>query len=148
MPLYCLQGGFSSPLAAAAGRGLHQPSSCTLLLCARISHLLLHAAPLDAAHNHSNLYPNHTTLNLHPHPQPDGEQAPEEGEEAYDEEYYDYQEEEEIDYSRPFPAEVPMDANTKMLSSIPLALYYPAVLALAAAGGFVGSAIGRGVPGE
>lgn len=87
-------------------------------------------------------------MNLHHHQQPDGEQAPEEGEAAYDEEYYDYQEEEEIDYSRPFPAEVPMDANTKMLSSIPLALYYPAVLALAAAGGFVGSAIGRGVPGE
>ena len=61
---------------------------------------------------------------------------------------YYYGEEGEIDYSRPFPAEVPMDANTRMLASVPLPLYYPAVIALAAAGGFVGYSIGGGAPVE
>ncbi|KAI8462253.1 MAG: hypothetical protein J3K34DRAFT_476400 [Monoraphidium minutum] len=63
------------------------------------------------------------------------------------EEYYDYEEEgAEIDYSLPFPAEIPMDSNTAALASIPLPLYYPAVMGLAAVAGFVGAAAGRGMP--
>ncbi|KAI8475724.1 MAG: hypothetical protein J3K34DRAFT_517150 [Monoraphidium minutum] len=52
----------------------------------------------------------------------------------------------DIDYTRPFPAEIPMEPNTKALASIPLALYYPAVLAAAAAAGLVGGAVTRATP--
>eukprot|EP00877_Chromochloris_zofingiensis_P006644 jgi/Chrzof1/2232/Cz11g07180.t1_TIC110[v5.2] len=53
----------------------------------------------------------------------------------------------EEDYTaRPFPMELPMDPNTKMLSSIPLALFYPLILAVAAGAGYLGSIIGKGAP--
>ncbi len=48
----------------------------------------------------------------------------------------------------PFPAEIALDPQTKALASIPLALFYPLVLAAAAGAGFLGSVIGRGAPGE
>jgi hypothetical protein len=76
---------------------------------------------------------------------PQSQGTEEEEEEYYDEEYY---EEEEIDFSKPFPAEIPMDPNSKTLAAIPLALYYPLVLALAAGGAFVGQGVGRGMPSE
>ncbi|KIY98725.1 hypothetical protein MNEG_9237, partial [Monoraphidium neglectum] len=73
-----------------------------------------------------------------------------EGEEVdyYDGEYYDEEGEEaqEIDFSLPFPAEIPMEGNTKLLSSIPLPLYYPLVAGAAAAAAFVGLAAGKGAP--
>lgn len=93
------------------------------------------------AHTHTHLaqtQPKHT--NTHQQQEDNGE-----GEEYYDEEYY---EEQEVDYSLPFPAEIPMDANTAALSKIPLPLFYPAVVALAAAAGLAGAAAGRGMPGE
>jgi hypothetical protein len=49
----------------------------------------------------------------------------------------------QLDMSRPFPATIPMDPNTKALASVPGALYFPAVLGLAAAAGLAGSALGR-----
>jgi len=39
-----------------------------------------------------------------------------------------------------------MDANQKTLSSIPLALFYPGVLALSAAAGYFGGMVGKGLP--
>lgn len=49
--------------------------------------------------------------------------------------------------SKPFPYPLPLDPNTRALASIPLALFYPGVLALAAAAGFTGSTVGKGLPG-
>jgi hypothetical protein len=84
---------------------------------------------------------------LHPPLQPQGSQEAEddadEGEEYYDEDYA----EEEVDYSRPFPAEIPMEPNTAALAGIPLALYYPGVLLLAAGAAFAGRSFGDAVPG-
>lgn len=50
--------------------------------------------------------------------------------------------------TKPFPYPLPLDPNTKTLASIPLALFYPGVLALAAAAGMMGNTVGRGLPGE
>lgn len=41
-----------------------------------------------------------------------------------------------------------MEPNTKALASIPLVLFYPGVLALAAAAGFAGATVGRALPGD
>ncbi|WIA15162.1 hypothetical protein OEZ85_001848 [Tetradesmus obliquus] len=48
--------------------------------------------------------------------------------------------------TKPFPYPLPLDPNTKTLASIPLALFYPGVLALAAAAGMMGNTVGRGLP--
>jgi hypothetical protein len=50
--------------------------------------------------------------------------------------------------TKPFPYPLPLDPNTKTLASIPLALFYPGVLVLAAAAGVMGSTVGKGFPGE
>jgi hypothetical protein len=50
--------------------------------------------------------------------------------------------------TKPFPYPLPLDPNTKTLASIPLALFYPGVVALAAAAGMIGSTVGKGLPGE
>jgi hypothetical protein len=50
--------------------------------------------------------------------------------------------------TKPFPYPLPLDPNTKTLASIPLALFYPGVVALAAAAGMFGNTVGRGLPGE
>jgi len=49
----------------------------------------------------------------------------------------------QLETNRPFPAELPLDANTRLLSSVPAALYFPAVLGLAAATGLAGATLGR-----
>jgi hypothetical protein len=41
-----------------------------------------------------------------------------------------------------------MEADVATLASVPLALFYPGVLAAAAAAGYVGGMVGRGLPGE
>ncbi|KAF6255592.1 hypothetical protein COO60DRAFT_1641425 [Scenedesmus sp. NREL 46B-D3] len=48
--------------------------------------------------------------------------------------------------TKPFPYPLPMEPNTKALASIPLALFYPGVVALAAAAGMLGSNVGKGLP--
>eukprot|EP00879_Flechtneria_rotunda_P009976 GHRR01010432.1.p1 GENE.GHRR01010432.1~~GHRR01010432.1.p1 ORF type:complete len:735 (+),score=296.51 GHRR01010432.1:437-2641(+) len=48
--------------------------------------------------------------------------------------------------NKAFAYPLPLDPNTKVLASIPLVLFYPAVLALAAAAGLAGSSIGRSLP--
>jgi hypothetical protein len=55
---------------------------------------------------------------------------------------------EDEEAGRPFPFPLPLDPNTRTLASIPLVLFYPGVLALAAAAGLAGSTVGRGLPGE
>jgi hypothetical protein len=41
-----------------------------------------------------------------------------------------------------------MESDVRTLASIPLALFYPGVLAAAAAAGYVGGMVGRSLPGE
>ncbi|KAF8060559.1 SULTR2 [Scenedesmus sp. PABB004] len=48
--------------------------------------------------------------------------------------------------TKPFPYELPLDPNTKALASVPLPLFYPGVLALAAVAGLAGATVGRGLP--
>lgn len=55
---------------------------------------------------------------------------------------------EDEESNKPFPYPLPLDPNTRMLASIPLPLFYPGVLALAAVAGLVGSTAGKGLPGE
>lgn len=50
--------------------------------------------------------------------------------------------------TKPFPYALPLDPNTRTLASIPLPLFYPGVLALAAVAGLLGSTAGKGLPGE
>lgn len=50
--------------------------------------------------------------------------------------------------NKPFPYHLPLDPNTRTLASIPLPLFYPGVLALAAVAGLAGSTVGRGLPGN
>jgi hypothetical protein len=55
---------------------------------------------------------------------------------------------EDEESTKPFPYALPLDPNTRTLASIPLPLFYPGVLALAAAAGLLGSTVGKGLPGE
>lgn len=54
---------------------------------------------------------------------------------------------EDEESNRPFPYPLPLDGNTRTLASIPLPLFYPGVLALAAVAGLAGSTVGKGLPG-
>lgn len=49
--------------------------------------------------------------------------------------------------NKPFPYPLPLDPNTRTLASIPLPLFYPAVLGLAAVAGLGGMTVGKGLPG-
>jgi len=55
---------------------------------------------------------------------------------------------EDEESNKPFPYPLPLDSNTRTLASIPLPLFYPGVLALAAVAGLAGSTVGKGLPGE
>jgi hypothetical protein len=55
---------------------------------------------------------------------------------------------EDEESGKPFPYPLPLDPNTRTLASIPLPLFYPGVLALAALAGLGGSTVGKGLPGE
>lgn len=46
----------------------------------------------------------------------------------------------------PFPYVLPMDPAQKLLSAMPLVIFYPGVLACVAGAGLLGSVIGRGLP--
>lgn len=46
-----------------------------------------------------------------------------------------------------FPYHLPMEATQKSLAGIPLAMFYPALLAFVGASGFIGSIVGRAMPG-
>ncbi|GBF94257.1 110 kDa translocon of chloroplast envelope inner membrane [Raphidocelis subcapitata] len=64
----------------------------------------------------------------------------------YEEDYWEEAEEEAP--TGPFPAEIPMEPGSAALAAVPLALFYPAVLALAAGAGYVGVAVGAAAPVE
>ena len=49
---------------------------------------------------------------------------------------------------KPFPYHLPMDSAQQSLSNIPLALFYPALLAFIGGSGFLGSLFGRALPGK
>jgi hypothetical protein len=51
------------------------------------------------------------------------------------------------DENRPFPYYLPMDPMQQTLSSIPLVLFYPAILACIGGAGFAGLTVGRALPG-
>lgn len=51
------------------------------------------------------------------------------------------------DENKPFPYYLPMDPMQQTLSSIPLVLFYPAILASIGGAGFVGLNVGRALPG-
>lgn len=46
----------------------------------------------------------------------------------------------------PFPQIIPMDPGQQTLSSIPLLLFYPGLLAFVAAAGFIGNVVGQAAP--